>query len=370
MSGKDIPILAEQLKVLLKDLEKLINDTKNQKQTAELIHNTFCLIHNIKSDLFLINHNKSLKITYHLEKYFEKLKNGKIRISTDAVSLFISCINWISDDITDKGSSETIYDKLTNELKNMEFSEIESDIESGKVILESDQKSLLRDARNSSLNIFIAEQLISKSLSKKEYYDLPIINYINEIGMIVLKTPAYNSLSEYRKDEEITLKIIFVSDRNMNDLDKTLLPSLAPFEDDLFLNNKEYKILIVEDNSVALLLQRSIMSTYGICDDVSDGESAMDLFKLALEENAPYDIILLDLLMPGIGGAEVLKRIREIEEKCAIKGLDRSKVIISTTTRESSTLMELFRAETDAYIIKPMTKEKIEKELRNLKLIL
>jgi hypothetical protein len=39
------------------------------------------------------------------------------------------------------------------------------------------------------------------------------------------------------------------------------------------------------------------------------------------------------------------------------------------TTNESSILMDLFRAETDAYIIKPLTKDKIEKELINLKLI-
>jgi len=68
-------------------------------------------------------------------------------------------------------------------------------------------------------------------------------------------------------------------------------------------------------------------------------------------------------------GAEVLKTIRKIENTHHVRGLDRSKVIVSTTTTESAILMDLFRAEADSYIFKPLTKEKISREMINLKLI-
>jgi len=237
------------------------------------------------------------------------------------------------------------------------------------VELTFDEKSLLRDARNSGLNIFTVETKVRNSLSREEYGQIPVLKLINKIGMVVLQTPEYNSLAQKPSGEIISCKIVFVTDKNLKELKDPLPGSLLPFEEDLFIDKKEYKILIIEDNPVALLLQRSLMSSFGICDTASDGEKGLDLFKLSMEEKAPYDIILLDLVMPGIKGSEVLKNIRKHEDANNIKGLDRSKVIVSTSTKESATLMELFRAETDAYIIKPLTRVKIEKELINLELI-
>ena len=361
--------LEDQLDRLLNDFDTLNQKSTNQENIADFIHDTFRHIHNIKSNLFLIDHNESLNLTYYLENHFEKLRIGDYKISSDSLQLFKKCIDWIKIDISDVDADSAEYSNLLKELKEMKISIDKKEQMTGKLNLSSDEKALLKDARNSGLNIFIVKSDIDIDINREDYRSLPIIKLINQIGMIVLYTPAFKNINKNGNLMKFPLKIIFVTDKKQKELTNPLLKSAKPFEEDLFLNSKDYKILIVEDNPVALLLQRSIMNSFGVCDTVSDGESGLDLFKLALEENSPYNIILLDLVMPGIDGAGVLKKIRELEDFKDIKGLERSKVIVTTTNKDSATLMDLFRAETDAYIIKPLTKEKIVKELNNLKLI-
>jgi two-component system chemotaxis response regulator CheY len=244
-----------------------------------------------------------------------------------------------------------------------------SGTDESKVKLTSDEKSLLRDARNSGLNIYITELGVTSSINREDFKNIPVLKYINDIGMLVLVTPGYTKFYQSDVEKNVTLKIVFITDKKIEEITNPLLKSLKPFEEDLFLNRRDFKILIIEDNPVALLLQRTIMSQFGICDSVSDGKKALELLTLSLEEKSPYDIILLDLVIPGIEGEEVLLSIRRLEDSKNIKGLERSKVIVVTSSNDTETLMDLFRAETDAYIIKPLTKEKIEKEMRNLRLI-
>jgi CheY-like chemotaxis protein len=66
-------------------------------------------------------------------------------------------------------------------------------------------------------------------------------------------------------------------------------------------------ILIVDDEPNVRLVFRTALESVGYSTTMAeDGEQAL-LFM----ENAPYDLILLDLHMPGMGGMEVLERIRE-----------------------------------------------------------
>lgn len=74
------------------------------------------------------------------------------------------------------------------------------------------------------------------------------------------------------------------------------------------------KILIVEDDKFLreLISQKLIKEGYNIVDAV-DGEEGV---KKAKEEKP--DIILLDLILPGIDGFEVLSRIKEDKNTIAI----------------------------------------------------
>jgi two-component system OmpR family response regulator len=69
------------------------------------------------------------------------------------------------------------------------------------------------------------------------------------------------------------------------------------------------RVLVVEDESkMANLIQRGFKTEGMAVDVAADGEEA-----LWRAEAVEYDVILLDLMLPGIDGIEVCRRLREAE---------------------------------------------------------
>ncbi len=66
------------------------------------------------------------------------------------------------------------------------------------------------------------------------------------------------------------------------------------------------KILIVDDELVSRKKLQKIMGSLGQCEVVENGEVAL---KIAMSENPP-DLILLDIIMPGMDGYEVCRRLK------------------------------------------------------------
>ena len=61
------------------------------------------------------------------------------------------------------------------------------------------------------------------------------------------------------------------------------------------------RILIAEDDVVSRTKLQKIMSTFGECVPVTSGHEAIDAFKSAWAAWTPFDLIALDVLMPGDG---------------------------------------------------------------------
>jgi DNA-binding response OmpR family regulator len=69
------------------------------------------------------------------------------------------------------------------------------------------------------------------------------------------------------------------------------------------------RIVIIEDNAMAANIYQSTLSRQGFSVEVAtDGE-----LGLAAVVGSPPDLILLDLMLPKIDGAELLRRIRATE---------------------------------------------------------
>ncbi len=111
---------------------------------------------------------------------------------------------------------------------------------------------------------------------------------------------------------------------------------------------------------------KEFLSPYGDCDTVVDGEEAIQAFKLAWEEEQPYDLICLDIMMPNIDGQEALMQMREIERELGIKGSSEVKVIMVTALDDPKTVVEAFyKGGATSYIVKPVDKQKLIKEVRS-----
>ena len=101
------------------------------------------------------------------------------------------------------------------------------------------------------------------------------------------------------------------------------------------------KLLVVEDEpKVASFLKQGLEEEGFDVDKVHDGESGE---KLALKNN--YNVILLDVLMPGMTGIELCRRIRTIKPSVP--------VLMLTALGSTSDKLSGFDAGSDDYLVKP-----------------
>lgn len=128
------------------------------------------------------------------------------------------------------------------------------------------------------------------------------------------------------------------------------------------------RALIVEDEFLSRKVLRSFLLALFEVEVVVNGREAVEAFRLAHNEGQPYDLILMDIMMPEVDGIEALHRIRSLEEKDKLQ--PKVKVIMTTALDDPQTVIKTFYdGEASAYIVKPVAKDKLYKELEKLGLI-
>jgi DNA-binding NtrC family response regulator len=108
------------------------------------------------------------------------------------------------------------------------------------------------------------------------------------------------------------------------------------------LDKSSFRILGVDDElSIRELLENALKSSgYSDVEVVDSGEAALE--KLAREH---YDLVLLDINMPGISGLKALKEIKEKYPKC--------QVIMITAYGSMESAMEAIDLGAFSYVTKP-----------------
>lgn len=130
------------------------------------------------------------------------------------------------------------------------------------------------------------------------------------------------------------------------------------------------RTLIVEDDFVARSILKNSLSPYSDCDIAVDGEEALQAFNLAWEENKPYDLICLDIMMPKMDGQAALKKIREHEDLLSIHKSKVVKVIMITALSDPKNVVEAYhRGGAASYLVKPIDRSKLIQEIKNFGLI-
>ena len=140
---------------------------------------------------------------------------------------------------------------------------------------------------------------------------------------------------------------------------------------------------IRHDDLMAFLRKHQIPTPASLVADkfsiliVDDDQEIIDLLKAYLERQAPYeistaadgitalievgrvkpDLLILDIMIPGVDGVEVCRRIKaDSSNKTAI-------IAISGTTEHQSQVLE---AGADAFMLKPVDMDKLHEEARRL----
>jgi two-component system chemotaxis response regulator CheY len=129
------------------------------------------------------------------------------------------------------------------------------------------------------------------------------------------------------------------------------------------------KTLVVEDELTSRILLQNLLSRYGKCHIAVNGEEAVEAFRMALADAAPYDLICMDIRMPGIDGVEAARQIRAIETSDGVLSSYGTKIIMQTSVDDPKEIVQSFRALCDAYLIKPVSAARLIGELHKLTLI-
>ena len=120
---------------------------------------------------------------------------------------------------------------------------------------------------------------------------------------------------------------------------------------------KRFRLMLVEDNEVNQLVTRGMLSKLGFqVKTVSNGETA-----LALLEQEPFDLVLMDCMMPEMDGFEVTRRLREIEQD---KASLRTPVVAVTANTAEGVQARCLAAGMDDFLAKPVHLDALETVLR------
>jgi DNA-binding response OmpR family regulator len=103
------------------------------------------------------------------------------------------------------------------------------------------------------------------------------------------------------------------------------------------------KILVVDDDPtmVKLINVNLKLNNYSVVEATS-GEQALDVLS-----DEPLDLVVLDIMMPGVDGWEVLQRIRSNSET------EEMPVILVTAKTQDSDVIRGWELGADEYVIKP-----------------
>jgi two-component system chemotaxis response regulator CheY len=129
------------------------------------------------------------------------------------------------------------------------------------------------------------------------------------------------------------------------------------------------RILIAEDDLVSRKFLSRFLSQYGECDIVVDGLEALEAFLISLQDEKPYDLICLDIMMPKVDGVKVLKAIRDLETQKGMLPEKRAKVIMTTALAEADYVQKAFEIGCEAYAAKPIDTAKLLDVIKKLGLI-
>ncbi|PTL81587.1 response regulator transcription factor [Vitiosangium sp. GDMCC 1.1324] len=113
-------------------------------------------------------------------------------------------------------------------------------------------------------------------------------------------------------------------------------------------------VLIIDDHTV---VRQGVRALLGAQEDIevvgeaSSGEQALELAR----EHAP-DVALMDLLMPGIGGIEATRRLKEVSP--------RTQILMLTSYHEDEHILPALRAGALSYLLKDASADELVQAVR------
>jgi len=129
------------------------------------------------------------------------------------------------------------------------------------------------------------------------------------------------------------------------------------------------RILIVEDDPTSQLVLAHLLDSYGECVIADDGQRAIDEFTRAYAQDKLFDLILMDIMMPGMDGKEAVRRIRGFEKDFGVRPSKETRIIMITALDDPKTVIDSYKGGATAYITKPVKEAALRRQLQEFGLV-
>jgi PAS domain S-box-containing protein len=118
-------------------------------------------------------------------------------------------------------------------------------------------------------------------------------------------------------------------------------------------------VLVAEDNEINALLARALLARLGHRAAVAaSGEEAVTAWRAACAAGSPYDLVLMDVQMPGVDGLEAARRIRAAEAEG-----EHVRILALTANTSLNDRDACLAAGMDGLLIKPLDRERLNAAL-------
>lgn len=114
------------------------------------------------------------------------------------------------------------------------------------------------------------------------------------------------------------------------------------------------KALIVDDEPLARSELRYLLEKTSLVRVVGEASTAEEAYELIT--SIDYDVVFLDVRMPGLSGTELARKIGELPKRPAL-------VFVSAYSEHA---LEAFEVEADDYLVKPVSEERLKKTINKL----
>ncbi|UBZ05788.1 response regulator [Salegentibacter mishustinae] len=282
---------------LLSLINNILDLNKLEANKVEIMEASFDLKKRISDVLVALKNSadeKNTKIHFNYDDTIpEELKGDPLKISQILINLIGNSIKFTEDgDIwinVSKNSREGNNVLLDFEIKD-----------NGEGISKEKQKAIFENFTQGStqINRKFGGTGLGLSIVK---------NLLSLLGSEI------NLESELGKGSTFTFQLKFEAKEVDNSINNTPTKAAEPVENKLEGKN----ILIVEDNKINQMITRKILEKHGVKCEVADNGT------IAVEktQEKEYDLILMDIHMPGISGIEATKEIRKFNSEIPIIAL-------------------------------------------------
>jgi two-component system sensor histidine kinase/response regulator len=127
------------------------------------------------------------------------------------------------------------------------------------------------------------------------------------------------------------------------------------------LNLKGMRILAVDDNETNRMILFNQVSSWGaVCDTAESGFQALEMLSRSWDRGEPYEIAILDMMMPGMDGAQLVQAIRKDLRGKVLR------IVILTSSCEWTGSEDLEALGIGAYLNKPVRQSRLYNVLISL----